>query len=108
VDFRNTIVVMTSNIGSEHILDIAGDNSRYEDIRKRVLKALRSHFRPEFLNRVDDLILFQRGLLFRSIWRMITSGFRAKPQKHSRSLQKMPLTKSKLSQPYKQKCRSVG
>jgi ATP-dependent Clp protease ATP-binding subunit ClpB len=58
VDFRNTIVVMTSNIGSEHILDIAGDNSRYEDIRKRVLKALRSHFRPEFLNRVDDLILF--------------------------------------------------
>jgi ATP-dependent Clp protease ATP-binding subunit ClpB len=58
VDFRNTIVVMTSNIGSEHIMDIAGDNSRYEDIRKRVLKALQSHFRPEFLNRVDDLILF--------------------------------------------------
>ena len=58
VDFRNTIVVMTSNIGSDHILDIVGDNSRYEDIRKRVLKALQGHFRPEFLNRVDDLILF--------------------------------------------------
>ncbi|WP_008312214.1 ATP-dependent chaperone ClpB [Leptolyngbya sp. PCC 6406] len=58
VDFRNTIVVMTSNIGSEHIMDIAGDNSRYADIRKRVLKALQGHFRPEFLNRVDDLILF--------------------------------------------------
>ena len=58
VDFRNTIVVMTSNIGSEHILDVAGDDSRYEEMRKRVLKALSGHFRPEFLNRVDDLILF--------------------------------------------------
>jgi len=58
VDFSNTIVVMTSNIGSEHILDIAGDDSRYDEIRDRVLSALRKHFRPEFLNRVDDLILF--------------------------------------------------
>ncbi len=58
VDFRNTIVVMTSNIGSEHILDVAGDESTYEDMRKRVMDALRSHFRPEFLNRVDDIILF--------------------------------------------------
>jgi ATP-dependent Clp protease ATP-binding subunit ClpB len=58
VDFRNTIVVMTSNIGSDHILDVSGDDSQYEVMRKRVLDALRSHFRPEFLNRVDDLILF--------------------------------------------------
>ncbi|PSN17442.1 ATP-dependent chaperone ClpB, partial [filamentous cyanobacterium CCP5] len=58
VDFRNTVVIMTSNIGSEHILDIAGDNSRYEEIHKRVLQALRKRFRPEFLNRIDDLILF--------------------------------------------------
>ena len=58
VDFRNTVVIMTSNIGSEHILDIAGDDSRYEDIRKLVMKALRKQFRPEFLNRIDDLILF--------------------------------------------------
>jgi ATP-dependent Clp protease ATP-binding subunit ClpB len=58
VDFSNTIVVMTSNIGSDHILDIAGDDDRYEEIRDRVLAALRNHFRPEFLNRVDDLILF--------------------------------------------------
>jgi ATP-dependent Clp protease ATP-binding subunit ClpB len=58
VDFRNTVVVMTSNIGSEHILDVSGDDSKYEEMRKRVLNALRSHFRPEFLNRVDDIILF--------------------------------------------------
>jgi ATP-dependent Clp protease ATP-binding subunit ClpB len=58
VDFCNTIVVMTSNIGSEHILDVSGDDARYEEMRDRVLTALRKHFRPEFLNRVDDIILF--------------------------------------------------
>ena len=58
VDFRNTVIVMTSNIGSEYILDVSGDDSKYEMMRKRVLEALRSHFRPEFLNRVDDIILF--------------------------------------------------
>jgi ATP-dependent Clp protease ATP-binding subunit ClpB len=57
-DCRNTIVVMTSNIGSDHILDVAGDDSKYEEMRKRAVGALRSHFRPEFLNRVDDIILF--------------------------------------------------
>ncbi|MBE9145950.1 ATP-dependent chaperone ClpB [Planktothrix mougeotii] len=58
IDFRNTVIVMTSNIGGEHILDVAGDESRYEEMVKRVMGALRSHFRPEFLNRVDDIILF--------------------------------------------------
>ncbi|HEY9673423.1 MAG TPA: ATP-dependent chaperone ClpB [Waterburya sp.] len=58
VDFRNTIIVMTSNIGSEHILNVAGDDSQYEEMRKRVTDALRKHFRPEFVNRVDDIIIF--------------------------------------------------
>jgi ATP-dependent Clp protease ATP-binding subunit ClpB len=58
VDFRNTVVIMTSNIGSEHILELAGDDDRYDEMRALVLKALRKQFRPEFLNRVDDLILF--------------------------------------------------
>ncbi|MBW4510487.1 MAG: ATP-dependent chaperone ClpB [Scytonematopsis contorta HA4267-MV1] len=58
VDFRNTVIVMTSNIGSEHILDVSGDDSQYEKMQNRVLDALRGHFRPEFLNRVDDLIIF--------------------------------------------------
>jgi ATP-dependent Clp protease ATP-binding subunit ClpB len=57
-DCRNAVVVMTSNIGSEHILDIAGDDQKYEEMQRRVMIALRSHFRPEFLNRVDDIILF--------------------------------------------------
>jgi ATP-dependent Clp protease ATP-binding subunit ClpB len=58
VDFRNTVIVMTSNIGSEYILDLSGDDTKYEIMQTRVTDALRSHFRPEFLNRVDDIILF--------------------------------------------------
>ena len=58
VDFRNTVVIMTSNIGSDHILELGGDDSRYDDMRRLVLKTLQKQFRPEFLNRVDDLILF--------------------------------------------------
>ncbi|NET54720.1 MAG: ATP-dependent chaperone ClpB [Symploca sp. SIO2E6] len=58
IDFRNTIIVMTSNIGSEHILSVAGDDTQYEEMQKLVTNALRSHFRPEFLNRVDDIMIF--------------------------------------------------
>ncbi len=72
VDFKNTIIIMTSNIGSQYILDVAGDNSRYDEMRSRVIEAMRSHFRPEFLNRVDEFIIFhslQRSEL-RSIVRL--------------------------------------
>ena len=58
VDFRNTIIVMTSNIGSDHILNLSGDDSDYDKMHKQVMQSLRSHFRPEFLNRIDDLIIF--------------------------------------------------
>ncbi|MGC8711109.1 MAG: ATP-dependent chaperone ClpB [Leptodesmis sp.] len=58
VDFKNTIIIMTSNIGSQYILDLAGDDSRYEEMRSRVTEAMRAQFRPEFLNRVDEFIIF--------------------------------------------------
>jgi ATP-dependent Clp protease ATP-binding subunit ClpB len=58
VDFKNTIIIMTSNIGSQYILDIAGDDSRYEEMRSRVMEAMRTSFRPEFLNRIDEIIIF--------------------------------------------------
>jgi ATP-dependent Clp protease ATP-binding subunit ClpB len=58
IDFCNTVIVMTSNIGSDFILDIAGDESRYDEMYDRVMKALQKRFRPEFLNRIDDTILF--------------------------------------------------
>jgi ATP-dependent Clp protease ATP-binding subunit ClpB len=60
VDFKNTIVIMTSNIGSRRILEyhgsFAGEN--YERMKEAVLEELRNHFRPEFLNRVDEVIVF--------------------------------------------------
>lgn len=58
VDFTNTIIIMTSNIGSQYILDLAGDDSKYEEMRNRVMEAMRASFRPEFLNRIDDIIIF--------------------------------------------------
>ncbi|MEB3214836.1 MAG: ATP-dependent chaperone ClpB [Nostocales cyanobacterium 94392] len=58
VDFKNTIIIMTSNIGSQFILDVAGDNSSYEEMRSRVMEAMRNSFRPEFLNRIDEIIFF--------------------------------------------------
>ncbi|WP_017295403.1 ATP-dependent chaperone ClpB [Geminocystis herdmanii] len=58
VDFTNTIIIMTSNIGSQYILDLAGDNSKYEEMRSRVMEAMRGSFRPEFLNRIDEIIIF--------------------------------------------------
>ncbi|MFL6081803.1 MAG: ATP-dependent chaperone ClpB [Mycobacterium sp.] len=59
VDFRNTVVIMTSNIGSHHLLDgVTADGEIKPDARDRVMAELRGHFRPEFLNRVDDIVLF--------------------------------------------------
>jgi ATP-dependent Clp protease ATP-binding subunit ClpB len=58
VDFKNAIIIMTSNIGSQYILDVAGDDSRYDEMQRRVMEAMRNTFRPEFLNRVDEQIIF--------------------------------------------------
>ncbi|HEX9021257.1 MAG TPA: ATP-dependent chaperone ClpB [Nitrospirota bacterium] len=55
VDFKNTVVIMTSNIGSQYIQDLRNDE---EELRRRVMDAMRQHFRPEFLNRVDDTVIF--------------------------------------------------
>src|SRR3989475_1753761 len=55
VDFKNTVIIMTSNIGSQVITGYAG---AHETMRERVLDALREHFRPEFLNRIDDIVVF--------------------------------------------------
>jgi len=55
VDFKNTVIIMTSNLGSQHILDVAGVD---EEVERRVREVLRQHFRPEFLNRVDEIVIF--------------------------------------------------
>ncbi len=58
VDFRNTIIIMTSNIGSQEILHFAHSGGSYDEMRSRVLDLLKMNFRPEFLNRVDEIIVF--------------------------------------------------
>ena len=62
VDFRNTLLVMTSNLGSEYLASqsvVEGDHS-VEAVRPLVMEAVRAHFRPEFLNRIDEIVLFSR------------------------------------------------
>jgi ATP-dependent Clp protease ATP-binding subunit ClpB len=64
VDFRNTVVIMTSNVGSAYIAEAAArrghgpDEALGEGVRRQLTEALREHFRPEFLNRIDDIIFF--------------------------------------------------
>jgi ATP-dependent Clp protease ATP-binding subunit ClpB len=65
VDCKNTVIIMTSNIGSDRILEVSKDlpteidgDSKYDEMRDRVLDVLRNHFRPEFLNRIDETVIF--------------------------------------------------
>ena len=58
VDFKNTVLIMTSNIGSPQILEAQQRRSTYEEVRNVVMGELRQHFRPEFLNRVDETVVF--------------------------------------------------
>jgi ATP-dependent Clp protease ATP-binding subunit ClpB len=60
VDFRNTVIIMTSNIGSEYLLEgVTPDGEVASEARTLVMSSLRSHFRPEFLNRIDEIVLFK-------------------------------------------------
>tara|TARA_B100000959_G_scaffold56261_2_gene58655 strand:+ start:3640 stop:6237 length:2598 start_codon:yes stop_codon:yes gene_type:complete len=57
VDFRNTIIIMTSNLGSDHIQELAGEEN-YAQMKAQVMEVVGHHFRPEFINRVDDIVVF--------------------------------------------------
>jgi ATP-dependent Clp protease ATP-binding subunit ClpB len=56
VDFRNTVIVMTSNLGSQRIQELSGDG--YEAMKSAVMEVVGQHFRPEFINRIDDMVVF--------------------------------------------------
>ena len=71
VDFTNTVLILTSNIGSESILELAGDPQQHTEMERRVNEALRAKFRPEFLNRLDDQIMF-RSLEKEELRRIVT------------------------------------
>jgi ATP-dependent Clp protease ATP-binding subunit ClpB len=75
VNFQNTVIIMTSNIGSMHLLDgVTDDGQISEDARDRVMAELRGHFRPEFLNRVDETVLF-KPLMLQEIERIVDLQF---------------------------------
>jgi ATP-dependent Clp protease ATP-binding subunit ClpB len=57
VDFRNTVIIMTSNLGSQVIQELAGEEN-YQDMKRAVMDIVASHFRPEFINRIDDVVVF--------------------------------------------------
>ncbi len=57
VDFRNTVIIMTSNLGSQLIQELAGEDN-YETMKSSVMEIVSTHFRPEFINRVDDVVVF--------------------------------------------------
>ncbi len=57
VDFRNTVVIMTSNLGSQVIQELSGEDN-YDQMKKAVLEIVSQHFRPEFINRIDDIVVF--------------------------------------------------
>jgi ATP-dependent Clp protease ATP-binding subunit ClpB len=59
VDFSNTIIILTSNLGSQYLTNL-GEGQKVEDVEPQVMDVVRSHFRPEFLNRLDEIILFHR------------------------------------------------
>ncbi len=59
VDFKNTLIIMTSNLGSEFLVNL-GENQDVDEVREQVMGVVKSAFRPEFLNRLDDIILFHR------------------------------------------------
>ena len=93
VDFRNTLIVMTSNLGAEYLVAQA-DGEDSEAVRDQVMAEVRAHFRPEFLNRVDEIILFHRLkreqmgrivdiqlTLCRSFWKIARSRSRSTPRR---------------------------
>jgi ATP-dependent Clp protease ATP-binding subunit ClpB len=57
VDFRNTVIIMTSNLGSQMIQELAGEEN-YETMKSAIMEVVSQHFRPEFINRVDDIVVF--------------------------------------------------
>ncbi|MGE4578266.1 MAG: ATP-dependent chaperone ClpB [Desulfuromonadales bacterium] len=79
VDFKNTVIIMTSNIGSQYLIDgVTRDGEIHEDARNAVMGELRREFRPEFLNRVDDIVLFKPLTLeeIKRIVDLLTQGLR--------------------------------
>ncbi|GAA5532660.1 chaperone protein ClpB [Deinococcus aluminii] len=100
VDFRNTLIIMTSNIGSPLILEAQARGDSPESIREQVLQVLQAHFRPEFLNRIDDIIVFD-ALTPADLHKIVEiqlSGLRRRLAERRVTLHLTDATKDKLAQ----------
>jgi ATP-dependent Clp protease ATP-binding subunit ClpB len=100
VNFKNTVVIMTSNIGSQLILEMRGSDERsYQRMREQVLEALRRQFRPEFLNRVDEIVVF-RALTEAELARIVSiqlDGLRRRLTERRIALEVSEATKAHLA-----------
>ena len=90
VDFKNTVVIMTSNIGSQWISDARLDD---KEIRRKVMEAVQSHFPPEFLNRIDDLVIFDR-LGIEALQRIVTLELAALSRRFAEKEMTLTLTEA--------------
>ena len=90
VDFKNTVVIMTSNIGSQWISDALLDG---KEIQRKVMEAVQAHFPPEFLNRIDDLIIFDR-LDIEALQRIVTLELAALSRRFAEKEMTLTLTES--------------
>jgi len=70
VDFKNTVIIMTSNIGSKYILELTEKNRPFEEIEKIIKESLKEYFKPEFINRIDEIIVF-KNLTKKEIYEII-------------------------------------
>jgi ATP-dependent Clp protease ATP-binding subunit ClpB len=88
VDFRNTVVVMTSNLGSDRIQDLAGEEN-YQRMKAAVMEIVAQHFRPEFINRIDEVVVFHplRREQIRSISNIQLASLRARLQARDLDIQ---------------------
>ena len=113
VDFKNTVVIMTSNIGSQWIQEMSGEKE-YDRMKEMVLESLRSQFRPEFLNRVDDIIIFHSLSLehLRSIIEIQLAGLRKRMSERKLSItltdNAKELLAKKVSTPHTEQGRLKG
>lgn len=101
VDFRNTVLIMTSNIGSQYLLEGSSDAGEIKpDARERVLGELRVRFRPEFLNRLDDVVLFKPLTLaeIEQIVELLLADLRHRLTEHRLSLEVSPAARHVIAQ----------
>ncbi len=100
VDFRNTVIVMTSNMGSDIIQRLGGDDGQYEAMKQAVMDVVGMHFRPELINRIDEVVVFHalRQSQIEAIAGIQLDRLRGRLAEHGMQLQVSPAAMAQLAQ----------